>query len=121
QLFPLLAVFVLWLRGKAPAAGALRAFGTGLVVTTLVLLLPSEPFRRGMFEFGLHSWFHLYIACCTAATAAFMGWKPRSMGNFASLALIALALAVPLGAQFLSGAGFLSGSFSILDDITEVR
>lgn len=121
QLFPLLAAFILWLRGRAPAAAASWTFGIGLVVTTLVLLLPSEPFRNGAFEFGLHSWFHLYVAGCTAVAMAFMGWKPISARTVASLMLLSLVLALPMGAQFLSGAGFLSGSFSILDQISEVR
>ena len=30
------------------------------------MLLPSEPYRRLMFEFGLLSWFHFYVACCTS-------------------------------------------------------
>lgn len=121
QLFPLVAVFVLWLRGSAPAPIALRRFGIVLVVTTLLVLLPSEPFRRGMFEFGLHSWFHLYIAVCTAAAMAFMAWRPASRAAFAGLAGLSAALALPLGAQLAGASGFLAGTFSILDDISEVR
>jgi hypothetical protein len=84
-------------------------------------LLPSEPFRNGMFEFGLHSWFHLYVAVCTSTAMAFMGRLPASQRTFAVLAAVCLALAIPLGAQFASGASFLSGSFSILNEVTEVR
>jgi len=121
QLFPLATVFVLWLRGTAPAPIALRRFGIVLVATTLLVLLPSEPFRRGMFEFGLHSWFHLYIAVCTAAVLAFMAWRPVSRAAFAGLAGLSAALAVPIGTQLAGATGFLAGTFSILDDISEVR
>ena len=121
QLFPLLTVFVLWLRRSAPPAAELRAFGAVLVLTTLLVLLPSEPFRRGMFELGLHSWFHLYVAVCTAVAMAFMAWRPASQGAIAALVAISLGLAIPLGTQLVGGAGFLSGTFSVLDNIIEVQ
>ena len=121
QLFPLLTVFVLWLRHRAPPAATLRAFGAVLSATTLLVLLPSEPFRRGMFEFGLHSWFHLYVAVCTAASVTYMGWRPASQRTIGGLVALAAALALPIGAQLAGGTGFLSGSFSVLDQIVEVR
>jgi hypothetical protein len=121
QLFPLLTVFILWLRGSPPPAAALRAFGGALCVTTLLVLLPSEPFRKGVFEFGLHSWFHLYIAVCTALAVTYMGWRPASQRAIGGLVALAGALAIPIGAQVAGGAGFLSGSFSVLDQVVEVQ
>src|SRR6185295_9846197 len=53
QLVPLAAVFLLWLRGSAPGPRALRTFAIALLVTTEIVLLPSGPYRNGMFEFGL--------------------------------------------------------------------
>jgi hypothetical protein len=121
QLVTLATVFMLWLRGRAPAPIVLRKFSAALVATTLLVLLPSEPFRNGMFEFGLHSWFHLYVAVCTAAALAFMAWRPASRGGVIALVALSATLAVPLGTQLVSGAGFLSGTFSILDQVTEVQ
>lgn len=121
QLFPLVAVFLLWLRGSAPAPTELRAFGAALVGATLLALLPSEPFRNGMFELGLHSWFHLYVATCTALAMAFMAWRAPSRRTAAELVGICALLAAPLSAQILRGVGFLSGTFSVLDQILEVR
>jgi hypothetical protein len=121
QLFPLLTVFILWLRASAPSPAALRQFATALVTTTLLVLLPSEPFRQGMFEFGLHSWFHLYIAVCTATTLGFMAWRAATPATVVGLVALSALLALPLGTQLASGTGFLSGTFSILDDIIEVR
>jgi hypothetical protein len=121
QLFPLLTVIILWIRGSAPSPAALRQFAIALVTTTLLVLLPSEPFRQGMFEFGLHSWFHLYIAGCTATTLGFMAWRAATPSTIGGLAALSVLLALPLGTQLASGAGFLSGSFSILDQIIEVR
>jgi len=121
QLFPLLTVFILWLRNSHPPAASLRAFGAVLSVTTLLVLLPSEPFRNGMFEFGLHSWFHLYVAVCTALAVTYMGWRPASRGAVGGLVALGVALAVPIGAQLVRGAGFVSGSFSLLDQVFEVQ
>jgi hypothetical protein len=121
QLIPLAASFGLWLRGQAPPLQALGTFATALLITTQLVLLPSEPYQRGMFEFGLLSWFHFYIAVCTASASAFMGWKPSSPRNFIALATLCLVLAIPLGAQMIGGAGFITGTFSILGAIIEVR
>ena len=121
QLFPLLTVFILWLRRSGPTGSAARGFGVALVTTTLLALLPSEPFRRGMFEFGLHSWFHLYVAICTAIAITFMGRVRASRNTFGGLVVLCAALALPLGTQLAGGADFLSASFSILDEITEAR
>jgi hypothetical protein len=121
QLFPLLTVFILWLRDSPPSAASLRAFGAVLSVTTLLVLLPSEPFRNGVFEFGLHSWFHLYVAVCTALAVTYMGWRPTSRGAVGGLVALGVALAIPVGAQLARGAGFVSGSFSLLDQVIEVQ
>jgi hypothetical protein len=74
-----------------------------------------------MFEFGLLSWFHFYVAACTAAAIAFMAWRPFTRANLGWLIALCAALMVPLSTQFISGAGFLTGGFSILDTIVEVQ
>jgi hypothetical protein len=121
QLLPLAVVFLLWLRGNAPRAPVLWAFGIALVAATELVLLPSEPYRRFMFEFGLLSWFHFYVALCSAGVMAFMGWQRASARSFAGLGVLSALLAAPLAQQVLSGAGFLSGSFSIQSEIREVH
>ena len=121
QIVPLACVFVLWLRRAAPARTALWAFGIALVIATQVVLLPSEPYRRGMFAFGLLSWFHFYVAVCTAAAMEFMAWRGLTRTNLGLFLALCAGLAVPLVPQVISGIGFLSGNFSILDQIAEVR
>jgi hypothetical protein len=121
QLLPLTTVFVLWVRGNPPGARPLSAFALGLLITTQAILLPSEPYRQGLFEFGLLSWFHFYIAVCTVAALAFMAWRPFSLAALAGLVAVSGALIAPLATQMLGGAGFLSGSFSILDQVVETR
>lgn len=120
QLLPLAAVFVLWLRGASPPVQSLRAFGIALLVTTQLILLPSEPYREGLFEFGLLSWFHFYIAVCTVAVLLYMSWKPYQPKFLAGLVVLGLALAVPMATEFIRGAGFLGGKLSVMSDIMEV-
>ena len=121
QLVPLTGAFVLWLRGTPPARGAALAFAAALVVTTQLVLLPSEPYRRGMFEFGLLSWFHFYVAVCTAAVFGFIAYRTFTRRNLALLGALCGALALPLLPQVVDAFGFLSGAFSMLDQIVEVR
>ncbi len=121
QLIPLCALLVLWLRGGTLPRAGLRAFAIALLVATQLVLLPSEPYRQGMFEFGLLSWFHFYVAACTAATVLFFAHTTFSPRQLALFGAGCAALLAPLASQALSGAGFLSGSFSILGDITEAQ
>ena len=121
QLCPLACVFALWLRDKAPPLRSLAAFAVALFALTQLIVIPSEPFRRGMFEFGLLSWFHVYVAVCTGATMLYMGRWQRSGRHFAGLCGLALVLALPIARQIVSGAGFLSGTFSILGTIAEAQ
>jgi hypothetical protein len=121
QLVPLGALFLLWLRNSTPSAAALRTFAIVLPASALLAALPSEALRRGMFEFGLLSWFHVYVAVCTATAVAFMARRSFSRLNVGFFLLLCAALAAPLGAQLVSGAGFLSGKFSILEHIVEVQ
>ena len=92
---------------------SLVAFAIALLVATQLVLLPSEPYRQGMFEFGLLSWFHFYVAACTAATVAFFGCTRFSRAlNLALFFALMRGTAGPLGAQLVSGAGFLVGDRS---------
>lgn len=121
QLMPLACIFVLWLRHQAPPARSALAFSITLVLVTQLILLPSEPYRQGMFEFGLLSWFHFCAAVATAAAVAFMACRPASVRSLLSLGALSLVLSAPMLAQVLRGASFISGEFSILDRIVEAH
>ncbi len=73
QIPVLLCFFVLWLRGQMPGMRDLYLFAAALTGSTLLILLPSEPFRDMQFEFWTLSWFHIYIACCSAIATLFFG------------------------------------------------
>jgi hypothetical protein len=121
QLLPLGALFILWLRRAPLSRAALQTFALTLLVATQLVLLPSEPYREGMFEFGLLSWFHFYVAACTAVTVLFFARTRYTPRGLALLCAMCAALIAPLARQLLSGAGFLTASFSILGDIVEAQ
>jgi len=115
----LLTVGLLWLRGERVARHDLNALALTLLATTVLIVLPSEPFRQGLFEFGLLSWFHLYAAACTSIVLAFIGWRGYDKKSLLTLAGVCTLLAVPLLGQLIHGAAFLSRDISMLEDVIE--
>jgi hypothetical protein len=121
QLIPLGTVLTLWLRGHTLPRPSLAAFGTSLVATSILIVLPSLPFQSGIFNYGLLSWFHLYVACCTTVVAvltSFLNFTRRSM---AVICVVSIVLAIPLLANALNGMAFVSGNVSILPEVSEAR
>ena len=116
---PVLATLgVLWWKRALPAAASTQ-FAMALVLSTTLMLLPSEPFRLGMFSYTLHSWFHLYVAAGSAASVMWMRARVANPFNLLlGLALAALAL-LPLLGQISLGAGFLGAELAVLDRIQE--
>lgn len=115
----LVCVGILWLRGERLPRHNLHALAVALMAATLLVVLPSEPFRQGLFEFGLLSWFHLYAAACTSVVLVFTGWRECDKISLAMLAGICVLLALPLLGQLTHGAAFLSRDISILENVIE--
>jgi len=119
QIPVLLTAGLLWLRSERLARDDLHALALTLVAATLVIALRSGPFRQGLFEFGLLSWFHLYAAVCTSVVLVFIGWRAFDRKSLLTLVGICLALALPLLGQLTLGAAFLSTDISILTGVLE--
>lgn len=118
QLPVLATLAVLWWRRELPTASALQ-FAAALLLTTFLMLLPSAPFRLGMFSYTLHSWFHLYIAGGSAASVLWMCRRaPNRLNALLGIALGVLAL-LPLVPEISLGAGFLGARLAVLDRIQE--
>jgi asparagine N-glycosylation enzyme membrane subunit Stt3 len=122
QLPVVLALAWRWLRREPlPPQRAVLALAAALVATTLLVSLPSEPWRRGVFEFYSLSWFHSYVAAATAvASITLTIVRPRA-ANALVLALAAAIVAVPLLRGAGIGAQFMSGELDVLRDVTEAR
>ena len=118
---PVLAtLFFLWLRSAIPATADLRALAIALVVSTTLISLPSGPLLDGQFSFSTLSWFHPYIAMCSAILLAFMSAWQFTRRNLLILAGISTLLALPVAGGILLGVQFLSGNLLVLDTINEM-
>jgi len=119
---PVLAsIFLLWLQATHLPRHSLLWLAGSLVVTTLLVVLPSAPFYDLQFEFWTLSWFHLYVAFGSAIVLTFLAWRPFSPANVGLLAVIGIAMLVPLFAKLMTGAAFLSGQLDIIGIISEVQ
>lgn len=119
--FPVLVTVAwLWMLKRAPERRDAIAFALALVGSTAVFLLPSEPFRHGAFSFYLHSWFHLYVACCTGLLCVLASRMRFSASALAIALLLAIALAAPILSQLELGRDFLFTRMPFHDRIGEL-
>ena len=117
----LAALLAMWVQGTRMPTRTTLQFAAGLMLATLAVLIPSLPFRLGLFEFYTLSWFHLYVAGCSAAVAIALAQLAPSKRSFALLAGAALVLVLPLAHQILIARAFLGGTIARLDTIVEAR
>jgi hypothetical protein len=121
QLPLLLSLCWMWLLGRELPPGAAARFALALLSTTLLFLLPSEAFQQGMFSYDLLSWFHCYIASCSALMVLLISRLRMSRGTLAVGLLVAVVLAIPCLTQILAGGDFLMGNIVKYDQIAEVQ
>ena len=121
QLPVLIAAFVCWLRGSLDDRRGNDVLATALFAATLLALLPSATFLAGRFEFATHSWFHLYIAACSAGILVALGRTRPSLRSVAMATMVSAVLSVPVLLELVKGATFLTGVTTLLDSIVEVR
>ncbi len=117
-----LTLALFWLQG-APFPDRRRIFGFAgaLLVTSTLVCIPSEAWRRGVFEFDMLSWFHFYVATCVAVFSMLLCWLPRNGRNIAILFLAAAAALIPLYGAVFVGSEFISGELASIRDIYEVK
>ena len=121
QLPLLLGLGVAWLRGLSPSRDAALAFGITLPVTTLLIAIPSAPFRAGAFDYSLLSGYHVYVAFCTGAMTALLARIEVGRRGFGIAAAAAAVLAAPILLTAAGGVAFISGDILLFDRIEEAR
>jgi hypothetical protein len=120
QLVVVLPLSWRWLRGQSlPERRSVLAFGITLLAVTLLACMPSQPWQRGFFEFYTLSWFHAYVALCTAGIIVLMRLLPAGKRNFLVVGGVALVAMVPLVGQVTSGSQFVSGEAEVVSGIIE--
>jgi len=119
---PLLAtLFAHWLQESRLPKRVSVVFAVVLVLATLAVSIPSLPLRLGRFEFYTLSWFHPYVASCTAAAVVLMSVLAPTRRGIAILALAVAIMIVPLLGELSSAHTFLSGLNRHLDQIGEMQ
>jgi hypothetical protein len=120
---PLVGAFVgrWWLRLPLPPARAVFAFAAALAGVTLLVCVPSESWQRGAFEFFTLSWFHVYVAACTASLLVLLTHVRPRVSSAAWLLFLALVGAMPLLGALGLGSQFVGGDLDYLRDITEAQ
>jgi len=111
-----------WLRGAPlPDRARVLGFAVSLLLVTTLVCVPSEPWRRGFFEFYTLSWFHFYVSACVAVFSAALLWLPRNGRNVVLLSIATLVALLPLISSVRLAGDFVSGNLAIIRDITEVH
>ena len=121
QIPVLAAIFLLWLQSTTLPRESMLWLAGSLFGTTLLVILPSAPFRDLQFEFWTLSWFHLYVAFGSALVLTFFALRPFSKSNLGYLAATGVAMLLPLFTTLTAGTAFLSGELEIIKNISEVR
>jgi hypothetical protein len=119
---PIVAMFLFWWLQdiRVPLRSTLY-FSGALLTATVLVLLPSLPFRLGRFEFYTLSWFHLYAAVGTSLATTLLSWLPRTRRSVGVLLGAVLVFLAPLGHQILIAHSFLVGNIKRLDGIGEMH
>jgi len=119
---PLLAtLFVRWLQGDSPPLRSQIALSVSLLVAAVAVLIPSDPFQMGLFEFYTLSWFHFYIVCITASMMLLLVKLKPTRNTIVALVGLGIALVIPLIKEIAIAQSFLTGSVNHLAEIDEVR
>lgn len=121
QLPVLATLALLWLQDVRMPLRTALAFAGALLLTTLAIEIPSLPFQLGLFEFYTLSWYHLYVAACSAAVVIALAGVARNPRNIAFLVVGAIGLMVPLAHQMVTAHAFLGGTIERLNSIGEMR
>lgn len=120
QILLLAGLFLARLSGHTlPSTRKAIFFGVSLLVTQLLVLLPSHHFLTFVYAFYLHSWFHLHVALLTAIGVLALCSR-RDMVMWSILA-IAVLLAVPTVTQVLFGLDYVRSDLPGFDALAETQ
>jgi hypothetical protein len=119
---PVVALFLLrWMRAQElPQKRETLIFAAALLATALLICAPSQPWQRGFFEFYTLSWFHTYIAACTAVFSVLPVFLERRGRNVAIICVLALAALVPIVGALDLAQRFITGKLDTIQGVVEV-
>ncbi len=120
QIPVLMCAALLWIVGKPLASQISKILGISLLTACFVALIPSETFWDFQFGFHTHSWFHLYVAACSAITLFLLSRVTFSVRTAGLFVAVGVALVIPIVLQISRAAAFLAGDTIVLGSIAEV-
>ncbi|MCZ6664846.1 MAG: hypothetical protein O7B81_06045 [Gammaproteobacteria bacterium] len=113
------AIVVLWLRGLLELRRTESWFAAALVISSLAILLPSEPFRAFEWAFYYLGWFHLLSAMLSAALVCWLAGRAPNRLNIYVLAAVSLTVGFLAWSQIGHGGRFVFANMPALSDVTE--
>jgi hypothetical protein len=119
---PVVSLLLLrWLRSQElPGRRETLALAISLVVVTLLVCVPSQPWQRGFFEFYTLSWFHTYIAACTAVFCVLLVNLERRTRNIVAVCVFALLAIMPILGALDLAQRFITGKLDSIQGVVEV-
>ena len=119
-LLPVMATFLLqWVLNSLPSRASCRYFVIAYLLSLLLVLLPSEPFRHGFFQYYTLSWFHLYVCIATCSILFYMVRMPLTRRNVFILLALMIMFAAPVLSQFIVGLVVMTGDLHSLDTMAD--
>ena len=120
---PVAMLFLLrWLRQQPlPEVRSTIAFAASLLLFTVAISVPSQPWQRGFFEFYTLSWFHTYIAFCTGLFCVLMSSMRRTPAAIGILVAAAILAVLPVWNAIDMAQAFIRGETDVLSIVMEVR
>jgi len=116
-----LSLLILWLQKQDLNKNNIALLSAALIATTLLILLPSEPFQNGLDSYYYLSWFHLYVACSFSLVTLYLSYFPFDQKSLGYLCILSLILLIPVITQVGMGGQFLIGDISSLENISEMK
>ncbi len=112
-------VVLLWLRGLLELRQTESWFAAALVVSSLAILLPSEPFRAFEWAFYYLGWFHLLAAILSATLVCWLARRGPNRFNILLLTAVSIAIGFLAWSQIGHGGRFVFANMPALSDVTE--
>lgn len=115
-----LALAVVWVRGlQLPDRRGLHLMAAGMVLLTLAVCIPSQPWRAGQFDYLLLSWFQFYVVAVCATYIIWIAQVRPTTRTLLAMTVIGVASLVAGYVPIASGAQFASGQAASIQNIAE--
>lgn len=120
---PVVLLFLMrWLRQQPlPEVRSTLSFAVSLLLFTVAISVPSQPWQHGFFEFYTLSWFHTYIAFCTGLFCVLMAWMRRTRATMGIVLAAAILALLPIWNAIDMAQTFIRGQTDVLSIVMEVK